>query len=121
MKSETEKPKPKRYFKFKMGDFLAEVEGFSNEVIMVYLQAIVGYVEDEAAGIENTDEAMHKACKGKRIADLKDWPEVKRRVFDNDRTFKLGPDGKWHLPKDKFWHTRYGKIMQVDMGKGPTI
>lgn len=96
---------------FNFRDFFGAVEGWSPRTAHAYFAAIIYYVSKmDCGGIENNDNEMMRACGSDCWQGIgEDWREVRRWVFDNDRAFKLGPDGKWHLEQNKFWRPKHGR------------
>lgn len=74
-------------------EFLAAVEGHSDAIGMGYLRAIVHYwSHTHCTGLKDEQEFLRRLCR----IDREDWEAAMAIIFDNDRFFTLGEDGKWH-------------------------
>jgi len=74
-------------------EFFAAIEGLPENIGMGYLRAIWHYWgHTHATGLRDDPEFLRRLCRIERH----DWEEARAVIFDNDKFFTLGEDGKWH-------------------------
>ncbi len=87
---------PDAYIPFYGNDFFQAVEGESDLVVVGYMRAIWNYWHHtHCDGLRNDSEFLRKICRIEKDA----WAEAEAIIFDNDRFFTLGENGKWHQKK----------------------
>ncbi len=84
---------PDSYMPFYGKDFFQAVHRYPVGIGMGYLRAIWEYWNHtHCEGLSDNDEELRLLC----VADRQEWPYVKSVIFDNDKFFTIGEDGKWH-------------------------
>lgn len=74
-------------------DFFDAVDGHDDRVAMGYLRAIWNYWNvTKCEGLEDNSERLRKICR----IDAEHWEKDREIIFDNEKFFTLGEDGKWH-------------------------
>jgi uncharacterized protein YdaU (DUF1376 family) len=87
------KNKPDAFMPFYGNDFFQAVKGLPDSVALGYLKAIWYYWNHEhCKGLRDDREFLRKVCE----IDREEWDSACQIIFDNEKMFTLGADGKWH-------------------------
>lgn len=84
---------PDIWIKFYGDAFFTAIAPHPEYVGMGYIKAIWYYWSaTHCQGLADNDESLRRICQ----LDREQWEVAQNIIFDNDKFFMLGPEGKWH-------------------------